>query len=234
MDVATLGDVCDVVDLSNHKPGVDLRWFKDRGWAGVGLKATEGNYFTDGLFAGYLDAARAIDWPAFAYHWQIRDISVSDQVRLVKRVVPTDCPLGIDVERYQSKNVVVHSGGAAVSRDLVHGLQDAGYQIKFNYMPYWYFTEMGSPDLSGLPPLWGSSYGANRAGGARENLSSVSPSAFNGYGNVEMTMLQYTSVGQPGTLDFNLYKGTAAEFRDYLYGTTTAPKRRPHRSREED
>jgi lysozyme len=234
MDVATLGEICDVLDLNNHKPGVDLNAFKEQGWAGLGLKATEGDYFTDGLFAGYLDRARALDWPVFAYHWQIRDIPVSQQVSLVRRVVPTDCPLALDVERYQANGVVVHSGGAAVSRDLVHGLQDAGYLVRFTYMPYWYYTEMGSPDLSGVPDLWGSSYGANRSGGRRDNLDTVSPAAFNGYGNVDMRMLQYTSTGQPGNLDFNVYKGTAAQFRDYLYGTRTVTKRlRRHRAEED-
>lgn len=234
MDVLLLGEVCDVLDLNNHKPGYDLKRFRDEAWAGVGLKATEGDYFTDGLFAAYLDRARDVDLPAFAYHWQIRDIPVSRQVALVKRVVPTDCPLALDVERYSANGVVVHSGGAAVSRDLVHGLQDAGYQVKFTYMPYWYYTEMGSPDLSGLPYLWGSSYGSNSPGGRRMNISTVSPAAFNGYGNVDMKMLQYTSTGQPGNLDFNIYRGHADQFRDYLYGTSTAPQRpRRHRAEED-
>jgi hypothetical protein len=234
VNIATLGPVSDVLDLSNHKPGVNLDKFKEWGWAGLGLKATEGDYFTDRLFAPYLDYARAIDFPVFAYHWQIRDISVSRQVAHVRRVVPLDCPLALDAERYSSNGVVYHSGSGRVTRDLCDGLRQAGYSLKWNYTPYWYWSEQGRPDLSGTPPLWGSSYGANRPGSARANLDTVSPEAFNGYGNVPMTMLQYTSLGQPGNLDFNLFKGTVADFRSYLYGDPIAVSDRRRSRSEED
>jgi lysozyme len=187
------------VDVSNHNPN-----FRDfRGWDFAFIKASEGNGFTDWLFNQHLTNARAAGCLVAAYHYQ-RDVSAQSQVDLIKKIVPTDVPVIVDVEH--------GSGSLAITREIIRLLRDAGYVSPLVYIPRWYWQQIGSPDLSGLPRLWASWYPDYEARPREQGIAMVPTSAWSNYGNNSVAMMQFTS----SPFDQNWYPGTRDELASLL------------------
>lgn len=176
------------VDVSNHQATFDFR-----GWQFAIIKSSEGNGFRDFRFTQHLNAARAAGLLVAAYHYQ-RDVSARSQFDLIRSVVPTSIPVVIDVEE--------GSGSLNITRELISLLRGAGYSVPLLYLPRWYWRNIGSPSLAGLPPLWGSDYRGGQAD-------------WSNYGGLSVALRQYTSTPH----DKNWYAGTKEEFAALLGGT---------------
>lgn len=208
-------DITFGVDVSHHKPGFDFKQAAREGIAFAALKATEGDSFTDGLFNGYLRAARAAGLLVIAYHYQLATAPAAGQVRHVLRAVPADVPLAVDVE--------ARSGEVALTRDLVDQLRRAGRRVVLTYLPRWYWTQLGRPDLTGLPPLWSSRYPDNVVGSVADEWHDVPAAYWHGYGGLTVALLQFTSSAAlanypAGAIDANAYRGTRDELAALLGG----------------
>lgn len=190
------------VDVSNHNKTFDFR-----GWDFAFIKASQGNWFEDLLFQQHLRNARAANCLVAAYHYQ-ETSSPESQVALIKRLVPIDLPIIIDVER--------GGGGVDTTRRLVDLLRKEGYTVPFLYLPRWYWNEIGQPDLRGLPRLWGSWYPDYVARPREEGLGMVPQSAWSDYGGNNVAMIQFTST----PFDQDYYPGSRDELARLLYGGT--------------
>jgi Glycosyl hydrolases family 25 len=192
------------LDISHHQDlGLDLAQCRREGIEFVFIKATEGSSFIDGEFGANLAEARAAGLLACAYHYVRSNASAAAQVANVQRVVPRDVPVIPDVE--------ANSGGLALTRDVVGRLRAAGYTVPLTYLPRWYWQQIGSPSLAGLPPLWSSRYPDNIVGSIADEWADVPASYWNGYGGLEVAVLQFTSsvsVAGHHPLDCNAYRGT--------------------------
>lgn len=178
------------------------------------FKATEGDGFTDARFAENLEKARRTGKPFAAYHYQRGDVSAAAQVEHILRTVPAGVPVIPDVE--------ANSGGTALTRDIVARLRAAGYRVPLLYLPRWYWQQLGSPSLEGLPPLWSSRYPDNRPGDIRSEYADVPPRFWDGYGGLPVSVLQFTSsarVAGRSPIDGNAYLGTVADLRALFTGT---------------
>jgi hypothetical protein len=90
---------------------------------------------------------------------------------------------------------------------------------------------MGSPDLTGLPPLWASSY-VTGSGFASALVQAVTPSAWAPYGHLPVSVLQFSDKGLVAgqSIDVDVYDGTPDQFAALLTGAasnlngTTQPK----------
>ncbi|GAB3437531.1 glycoside hydrolase family 25 protein [Actinophytocola sediminis] len=199
------------LDISHHQGAFDLARAAREGVAFVILKATEGNGFTDSRFAGNLASARRAGLLVAAYHYQRGNVSAAAQVAHVRRVVPLDVPVIPDVE--------ANSGTVALTRDLVARLRAAGYRVPLLYLPRWYWQQIGSPSLAGLPPLWSSRYPDNVAGSIPDEWGDVPSHYWQGYGGLPVALLQFTSsaaVAGRSPIDANAYRGTRDEFAALL------------------
>lgn len=200
------------VDVSHHQPALNFVAMRQEGVEFAFIKATEGT-FIDNEFGDNLNRARSAGMLVGAYHYQRSNSSAAAQVVTIQRRVPLDVPVLLDVE--------ANSGGVSLTRELVDLLRSVGYRVPLLYLPRWYWQQLGSPSLAGLPPLWSSRYPDNVAGTLVDEYAAVPPSYWNGYGGLAVAVLQFTSSAriagyQP--LDANAFNGTRAQLDELLGG----------------
>lgn len=110
----------------------------------------------------------------------------------------------------------------------IHRFLDAcasnGAHVPLLYLPRWYWQRMGSPDLSGLPMLWASSYVAG-TGYASALYEHVTASYWTAYGNLPVAVLQFTDratvAGQQ--IDADAYLSTHDDFAKLIGPNTPTP-----------
>jgi len=200
------------LDISHHQDlGLDLAQCRREGVEFVFIKATEGASFVDGEFTANLTEARAAGQLVAAYHYVKASAAASDQVAWISRWVPRDVPVILDVE--------ANSGGIALTRDLATRLRAAGYTVPLLYLPRWYWQQLGSPDLRGLPPLWSSRYPDTVVGTLPDEWADVPATFWNGYGGIDVAILQFTSsarIAGHQPLDANAFRGTRKQLAALL------------------
>jgi hypothetical protein len=108
----------------------------------------------------------------------------------------------------------------------------AGLRLRLVYLPRWYWQELGSPSLSGLAArglaLVSSSYPGG-AGSAPALYPGDKASGWNAYGGVTPALYQYTNQAADGgrTMDYNAFRGTAAQLAAALQTPSPAPAPTP-------
>lgn len=202
------------LDISHHQDlRLDLAQCRREGIEFVFIKATEGATFVDSAFGANLAEARAAGQLVAAYHYVRASVAASDQVAWISRHVPLDVPVIPDVE--------ANSGGIALTREVVNRLRGAGYTVPLLYLPRWYWQQIGSPSLAGLPPLWSSRYPDNVQGTIADEWADVPATYWNGYGGLDVSVLQFTSsarIAGHAPLDANAYRGTRAQLAALMGG----------------
>lgn len=200
------------VDVSHHQ-GTNpfLARARDEGIEFVFIKATEGASFVDPRFFTNLRQARTAGQLVAAYHYQRSGTSAQAQANMVHRVVPLDVPVIIDVED--------GSGGVSLTRELTDRLRALGYRVPLLYLPRWYWQQLGTPSLAGLPSLWSSRYPDTVIGDLRDEWARVPSHYWTGYGGLDVAVLQFTSsarVAGVAPLDANAFRGTRAQLAALL------------------
>lgn len=203
------------LDISHHQDArLDLAQCHREGIDFVVLKATEGSTFVDSEFAANLAEARAAGLLVAAYHYQ-RPATVAEQIANILHTVPRDVPVILDVES--------GSGDIALTRMLVTALQVYGYHVPLTYLPRWYWQQIGSPSLAGLPPLWSSRYPDTVVGSLADEWADVPAHYWTGYGGLNVAVLQFTSsvrIAGHQPIDANAYRGTREQLA-VLLGVAT-------------
>lgn len=207
-------------DVSHYQPNFDHARARREGFDFAILKATEGSSFVDSRFRRHLDAARAAGMIVAAYHYVRGSASAAAQADHIERNVPRDVPIILDVE----------DGGGRIelTRDLNARLNAKGYRTPLLYLPEWYWKQIGSPNLRGLPPLWYSRY-PNNNGGTATGIYAANrawlDAKFGGYGGLPVEVLQFTSsatiAGNTPT-DANAFRGSREQLAA-LFGGAPAP-----------
>jgi hypothetical protein len=200
------------LDISHHQElSLNLRRAGEENVDFVFIKSTEGATYRDPEFVTNLAEARAADLLVAAYHFVRNDASAAAQAINVTRVVPLDVPIILDVEET--------SGGVSLVRELIYMLRTIGYVVPLLYLPRWYWQELGSPSLAGLPPLWSSRYPDNVVGSLSDEWADVPSHYWNGYGGLDVAVLQFTSsarVAGYAPIDANAFRGTRDELAALL------------------
>jgi hypothetical protein len=108
-------------------------------------------------------------------------------------------------------------------RRFLAAVSAQGARVPLLYLPHWYWERMGSPDLTGLPTLWASSY-VSGGGFASDLYNAVTPARWAGYGNLPVAVLQFTDKAQVAGqhIDADAFLGTRDEFAGLL-GANTPP-----------
>lgn len=178
------------VDISNWQKGLDLERVQREDFRAVIAKVSEGSGFRDGTWPGFRDAARALGLPIMGYHYLRRDSPIEAQADVfVEHLGDRSIPCMIDAE--------LNSGGVNEIRAFRDAVERRGVRVALLYLPRWYWRDhIGSPDLSGLPPLMASSYGADRPGYASVLYPGDHDGAWNGYGGLDVAILQFTQRAQ--------------------------------------
>jgi len=200
------------LDISHHQDlGLDLAQCRREGIEFVFVKSSEGASFVDPEFTANLREARDAGLLVGAYHYVRSNASAAAQVDNVRRVVPRDVPVIPDVE--------ANSGGIGLVREFVDRLRAAGYRVPLTYLPRWYWQQLGSPSLAGLPPLWSSRYPDNVVGSLADEFADVPAHYWNGYGGLDVAVLQFTSsvrIAGHQPIDANAFRGSRDELAALL------------------
>lgn len=208
------------VDVSNHQGNFDFAAARAEGFVFASHKVTEGDYYRDpfwprareemgrhfpGLFAGY--------------HFARNDVPVERQAdTLLAHLGDPSIPVQLDYEDTQTR------GSGSNLRALIAEIEARGMRVAVNYLPRWYWQSMGRPDLTGTPPIWNSDY-VNGSGYA----SSLYPGDHHkGWaefhpGSPPVAILQFSeqaAVAGLDRVDVNAFRGSEAELRALLSGTT--------------
>lgn len=195
------------IDIASYQAGLDMSRVKAEGFSYVIAKATEGSGYTNPFYREQRDGARANGLLFCAYHYVKAGDSARSQVDRFESVEPDrGVPVMLDHE--------LTSGDAGVLWAVHNEFVARGYRVNLTYLPRWYWQgHIGSPDLSGLPPLMASDYGRERSGFAAAIYPGDGDAGWNGYGNNSVAILQFSQKGSVAgfVLDVNAFKGSAAE-----------------------
>lgn len=210
------------IDISRYQAGIDLHKVRAEGYDFVIMKASQG-VRTDPQFKRNLDQARSAGLLSAAYHYQEGNLNAAAQADHIARTVPRDCPVILDVEK--------GGGSVSLTRDHTNRLRGKGFHVPLLYLPKWYWQQIGSPDLRGLPPLWYSRYPLAAAGTASQVYArhrAWLDGMWGGYGGLGVQILQFSDSGTVAgrhPVDLNAYRGTRAQLAALLGGGTafTAP-----------
>lgn len=199
------------IDISDFQAGIDLGEVRREGFDFVVVKATEGSGYASPAFDGQLAAAQGAGLIVAAYHYVTTD-PVGAQVANIRSHVPPGMAVIPDVE--------ANSGDAGNARAIVDAIRGAGYPVPLLYLPHWYWEEIGSPDLTGLPPLWSSKYPTTNPGTASGLYQNVDASYWDGYGGLGVAVLQFASSAKAAntSVDADAYLGTRDELAALLGG----------------
>ncbi|RDI32470.1 glycosyl hydrolase family 25 [Rhodococcus sp. AG1013] len=174
------------VDISNWQQGLDLDQAAREDFRAVIAKVSEGSGFRDQTWPGFRDAARAAGLPVMGYHYLRAGDPIELQADLfVNHLGDRSIPAMIDAES--------GSGGVAEIRAFRDAVERRGVRVALLYLPRWYWSgHIGSPDLSGLPPLMASSYGTDQPGYASVLYPGDEATGWAGYGGLDVAILQFT------------------------------------------
>jgi hypothetical protein len=198
-------------DVSGYQGGLRV----PAGTAALLAKATEGQTFTDGSYAGFRAQAATVGAVFAAYHF-VWGGSVAEAKHVYGVVGKT--PLMLDVE---NTAVPLHIGDVTA---FVKNYRALGGVVHLAYLPHWYWQgTMGSPSLLPLAQL-----GVHIVSSNYTAYSDNGP-GWASYGGVAPAQWQYTDAYPYGGMpvDFNAFKGTAASYRALLTGVTPTPAPTP-------
>ena len=181
-------------DISGHQAGIDLK-----GALAVGIKATEGTYYTNPDYTRAKENAQHHGAFQFAYHFLIEGNAAAQAKRC--HSVVGDTPVMVDVEITGQSHPSLRD-----TTTFIDALRKLGGTTHLVYFPHWYWEQRGSPSLKPL---------ANRhmrlVSSAYTRYSDESSgTGWVGYGGMTPTVWQYSdSVPFNGkSIDFNAYRGS--------------------------
>jgi peptidoglycan hydrolase-like protein with peptidoglycan-binding domain len=195
-------------DISAFQAGISVA-----GATAVCVKATEGSGWFSSDYDRAMAQAKADGVFAFAYHF-LHAGNVSAQAAwCFSHVAAT--PLMLDFEpTLGSDPTIVDAVG------FMNAYRSMGGKITLNYFPHWYWQQLGSPSLSPLASL-------GLVSSVYTTYADASSAAgWLPYGGVSPVVWQYTNAGRlagSGSIDFNAYRGTLAEFETLVSGAVMPP-----------
>lgn len=203
------------IDISSHQAGIDLARVRREGFEYVIIKATEGSGYVNPFYAAQLAAAKSAGLLTISYHF-VHAADEAGQLRLLEQTVPPGSPVILDAE-------VDGAGEFPVTVDLARSLRAAGWPVIASYFPHWFWTQIGSPDLSGLGALWSSAYpgGSGAASAIYAAAGGDSAAGWTPYGGLNVAFYQFTdkaTVAGIAGVDASAYRGTRDQLAALLQG----------------
>lgn len=222
-------------DVSNYQRGINMAAVAAAGCDFVSAKVTEGSSYRSPAYPAQRDQAIAAGLIFYGYHYVTTDDPAAQARNCQGWLGDKNIAVMLDWEN--------NGGDAANLRHVADAFRAAGIRLAPVYAPHWYWQKVGSPDLSGLGALVGSSYPSTASGAASALFQGVGASRWASYGGLPMAILQFTDRAAIAGLqiDCNAYPGTRQQLISLLYGsaapttpTPTASRRRRYREAAND
>lgn len=202
------------IDISHYQAGLDLAQVFAQGYEFVIAKVSEGDYYTDDSWPEFRDATLAAGKILVGYHYVRGDCDAEAQAELfVNHLGDHGIPAMLDHE--------LNSGDIGAFEAVRAAVENRGVRVALSYLPHWYWQgHIGSPDLSGIPPLMTSSYGDGRSGYASVIYPGADDVGWQPYGGAEVAVFQFSESGAVAgrSLDVDAFRGTPDQLRTLLTG----------------
>lgn len=184
-------------DVSNYQAGLKIQ----AATVAVIAKATQGTSSVDASYGNFKSQAAAEGSLFCAYHFLTAG-SAPAQASHAFSVVGSSVPLMVDMEPDGSSKPTI-----ADLQSFIQEYRALGGTVVEVYLPPWYWSDLGKPDLTFLA--------TDGISLVTSNYSSYSDTstAWNAYGGVAPTQWQFTDAFSYGgeKVDFNAFKGTVQE-----------------------
>ena len=197
------------IDVASYQAGLNLAEVKAEGFDFIIAKASQGSGYVDPSWVAFRDGANANDLILVAYHYVTLDPAAGQADNLVGAVSDTSIPVMLDFE--------AGSGDLDNFWAVADAITASGAHVALSYIPRWYWQEIGSPDLTGVPGLVASDY-VSGTGYASALYPGDDSGFWTGYGGVDPVILQFTDAAQVAgqRVDADAFVGTAEELQQLL------------------
>jgi hypothetical protein len=201
--------------------GLNIEQVRAESFDFIAIKLSEATTTYPGL--DWINRAKACGLLALGYHF-LRPGNEDVQARVfTQQLQAGGVPGMLDAEALADDGKTPTLTVTGIRRFL-SACTARGARIPLLYLPRWYWQRLGSPDLSGLPALWASSY-VTGAGFAAELYESVTPTRWAAYGNLPVTVLQFTDKAHVAgkVIDADVFLGTRDQFAALIGGSDLTP-----------
>lgn len=216
-----------IPDLSNNNwsSNQDVTNFLSQlipqGFAGASHKVSEGNYYQDSYWPVFQQYCQGNSIPYIGYHCLTNDDPAS-QVQTYQANDGTPNMM-MDHEQFNGQNPDINQFWA-----VVNAFNAANINVQLEYLPQWFWQNIGAPDLSALATsnilLVSSAYpgGSGYASVIYDSAGGDSGEGWTPYGGATPNAWQFTDAANIAgiNVDCNAYLGTDI---NVLFGTAAAP-----------
>lgn len=201
--------------------GLNIEQVRREGFDFLAAKVSQGTTVYDSR--DWLRRAKACGLLAMGYHYLEPGNEVAQARTFAAELTAAGVPGMLDAEYPLSNGGTLTVAGI---RAFLTAARALGAVIPLVYLPHWYWQRMGSPDLTGLPPLWGSSY-VTGSGFASDLAATIPAGSWAMYGHRPVVVLQFTDRGRVAgqSIDIDAYSGTRGQLAAALgVGGSTSRK----------
>lgn len=192
-------------DISSYQHGFDVAGTSDPFMI---FKCTEGTYYVDADYAGWVPLAHGTGKLPIAYHYVKTESSPAAQAAwLAAHIGNTGLPVMLDVEPSAPSRPDLGFVLQCIDTMRIRGLN-----VRLVYLPKWYWEQIGSPDLTGLAARHVGLVSSSYPGGSA--YPGDDGAGWQPYGGVTPMLWQFTDT----PIDNNAYRGTIEELRNFLTG----------------
>lgn len=210
-------DYCKGLDLSHHRPNLDLKAAKQQGIRFIITKATQGDYLYDDWYEHYRDESKAKGLPFGAFHYWTTDTDPHVQAQWFYDHVGDDIDLLpiLDAEKYLNEDELPQAVAAQSIHDTLLEIERLFERQAMIYTnrDSWQVLTGNSPIIAAFP-LWV----ANWTLGSSPALP---------IGASEWVFWQYTNnyqiEGYSKGLDADRYNGNESQFEEYVRSLNGQP-----------
>lgn len=211
---------CDV--HPDFQRGLNIEQVRAEGFDFLAVKVSEGT----GTFGGldWIRRGQACGLLSLGYHYLRSGDEVAQAAVFCQQLAAAGgVPGMLDAEAITAVGQTPTLTVAGIHRFL-DACAANGARVPLLYLPRWYHQRMGSPDLTGLPQLWASSYVAG-TGYASVLYEAVTPSSWAPYGGLPVSVLQFTdrALVNGQRIDADAFLGTRDDFTKLLGPNSPPP-----------
>lgn len=209
------------VDLSNNNWGgappasivPTLNEIIAEGFSWIEHKCSEGNYYADPYWPTVWQWAQQTGNIVVAYHY----VTTDDPAQQAQKYLSNDpsngaAPCMLDFE--------ANSGDINNFWAVFNAFTAAGINMRLDYIPHWYWQQIGSPDLSGVVGLVSSAYyeEGNYASTEYNDAGGDNGQGWTGYGGATPVIWQFTDAALVAgkSVDANAFKGSLDDLKALL------------------
>ncbi len=204
-------------DVSHFQSGINLAKAAAEGASFVIGKISQGSTYTDSQWPKTRDQGKAAGLLVCGYHYVDTSNADSQAATCARWIGDESIPVALDWE--------ANGGNWSNLLNVLKAFRAAGLNVRLLYTGAWYWSQVGSPNMSGCGlVLWKSRYPTTNPGSPAALYAKVPASYWAPLGGLPTSLLQFTNHATIAGMstDCSAFQGTRDEFAALL-GTAPAP-----------